>query len=97
MFITAPTSHPPMSALNSARSPKSEYMLVTRETSQSFMSAPHAGPQSAPPVEQQSTPEGTAARHLATAAKSEPCEGNGAGASHDDARKGFQADGGPSS
>jgi hypothetical protein len=42
-------------------------MLVTNDVSQSGISAPYAGPQSTAPVEQQLSPEGTAARHLSTA------------------------------
>jgi|AntAceMinimDraft_5_1070358.scaffolds.fasta_scaffold105808_1 hypothetical protein len=42
-------------------------MFVIKDVSQSGISTLYAGPQSAAPVEQHLSPEGTAVRHLSTA------------------------------
>mmetsp|Transcript_7271 Transcript_7271/g.32021 ORF Transcript_7271/g.32021 Transcript_7271/m.32021 type:complete len:248 (+) Transcript_7271:222-965(+) len=57
-------------------------MLVTCDTSQSGISTKPAAPQSAPPVEQHFSPEGTAARQLSTAALSAVLSANGVGITH---------------
>ena len=57
-------------------------MLVTCDTSQSGISTKPAAPQSAPPVEQHFSPEGTASRQLSTAALSAALSANG-GLLHD--------------
>ena len=67
MLFTFEVSHREISWLKSYLSLNSSSMLVTSDTSQSGMSVAHAAPQSAPPAEQQFSPEGTAARQSSTA------------------------------
>jgi hypothetical protein len=67
MLVTLAVFHREMSWLKSYFSLNRSSMLVTSETSQSGISALPAAPQSAPPAEQQFSPEDTAARQLLTA------------------------------
>ena len=61
------TSHFAMSTLNEDHPLNSPDMSVIADTSQSGMSALPAGPQLAPPEEQQFSPEGTAERQSSIA------------------------------
>jgi|TARA_B110000977_G_scaffold200613_3_gene291813 hypothetical protein len=72
IFVTELTSQPEMSTLNEVASMNSSAMFVTSDVSQSGMSTFPAAPQSAPHVEQQFFPEGTAVRQLSTAVRSAP-------------------------
>eukprot|EP00228_Micromonas_bravo_P004867 CAMPEP_0203001444 /NCGR_PEP_ID=MMETSP1401-20130829/570_1 /ASSEMBLY_ACC=CAM_ASM_000894 /TAXON_ID=38833 /ORGANISM="Micromonas pusilla, Strain CCAC1681" /LENGTH=136 /DNA_ID=CAMNT_0049742917 /DNA_START=6 /DNA_END=416 /DNA_ORIENTATION=+ len=68
MSVTAPVSQPEMSTLNEPLFWNSPAMPVIAETSQSCISVLQAGPQFAPPEEQQFSPEDTAERQYSTAA-----------------------------
>ena len=64
--------------MNADLTENSPDMSVTRLVSQSGMSALPAAPQSAPPDEQQFSPEGTALRQLSTAVFSAALSANAA-------------------
>jgi hypothetical protein len=76
ILVTALVSHPEMSKLKEPLFWNSPDMSVIADTSQSGMSVLPAGPQFAPPVEQQFLPEGTAERQCSTAVLRDSTDGN---------------------
>jgi hypothetical protein len=81
--VTWLTSHASMSTLNEYLPLNNPDMSVIAETSHSGMSVLHAGPQLAPPEEQQFSPEELAEIHSSTAVLSDSVDWKGSAAVFD--------------